>query len=155
MHRATINKPRELLSVDNQEAAHPLLSGYNLLSVKHSHGNFFSSRAIPLGIDVPKHVVLEYKSHCQFQCACQKSKTSMQADRDGREMQWQSASCRQPREVASSGDWRKRAHVAVGIINQQARMKSFGFCGARAVCAQLVWCARGRTFACKFLYLST
>lgn len=49
-HRITISKPRELLSVANQEAAHPLLSGYNLLSVKHSHGRspaiFFPSHTV-------------------------------------------------------------------------------------------------------------
>lgn len=128
-HRITISKPRELLSVANQEAAHPLLSGYNLLSVKHSHGRSpaisFFPPAIPLGIDVPKHVALEYKSHCQFQYACQRSKTSMQADGDEREANWQSGSRRQERKVAWSGDWRKHKHVA-GVINEYTRKKPCG-----------------------------
>lgn len=52
-HRITISKLRELLSVANQEAAHPLLSGYNLLSVNHSHGSspaiFFFSHSHTVG----------------------------------------------------------------------------------------------------------
>lgn len=78
---STLNKV--LLSETlNSAAAHLLRAArhFNLKNVKHNSPRRFL--AIPWELMLPGMFVLEYKSRCQFQCACQRSKTSTQPDRD-------------------------------------------------------------------------
>lgn len=138
MHKMTItiNTKQRALEWDVElVAAHPLRAAlqFNLKSVKYTvTGIPRRFPAIPWELMLPGMFVLEYKSCCQFQCACQRSKTSTQPDWDDRkhtDRAWVVG------ERSSLERWlEKRVCLC---IKERVCMKSCGF-NCACMCAWLI-----------------
>lgn len=102
--------------------------------------------AIPWELMLLSMFVLQYKSCCQFQCACQRSKTSTQPDGDDRkrtDIAWVDG------EGSSLERWLEKRVCVCLCIKQPVCMHS---CGSNCVCLCIsgAYTSQGLVSVCKY-----